>query len=385
MAVKRDYYEVLGVSKNATEDEIKKAYRQLAKKYHPDVNQGNKDAEAKFKEINEAYEVLSDKDKKAKYDQFGHAGVDPNGFGGTGGFGGFSGFEGGFGDIGDIFDAFFGGSGFGSSSSRRRTGPQKGADLKYELEIDFEEAVFGVKKDIQVTRNENCKECRGTGAKAGSGVETCKACGGSGEIRYTQSTVFGRVVNVRPCEHCRGEGKVIKDPCTACSGRGIVRKTRKIKLDIPAGVDTGSVMPLRGEGEPGTKGGPNGDLFIYIRVRPHRLFKREGTNLYCEMPVSFAQAALGDEINVKTLDGDIKYTIPEGTQTGTTFKIKGKGVPSIRNKARGDLYFTVKVNVPKKLNEQQKDILRRFAEACGEQLNGQEKTFFDKVKDAFGK
>lgn len=385
MAVKRDYYEVLGVSKNATEDEIKKAYRQLAKKYHPDMNQGNKDAEAKFKEINEAYEVLSDKDKRAKYDQFGHAGVDPNGFGGTGGFGGFGGFDGGFGDIGDIFDAFFGGSGFGSSSSRRRTGPQKGADLKYELEIDFEEAVFGIKKEIQVTRNENCKECRGTGAKAGSGVETCRACGGSGEVRYTQNTVFGRVVNVRPCEHCHGEGKIIKEHCPVCSGRGIVRKTRKISLDIPAGVDTGSVMPLRGEGEPGSKGGPNGDLYIYIRVRPHRLFKREGTNLYCEIPVSFAQAALGDEINVKTLDGDIKYTIPEGTQTGTTFKIKGKGVPSVRNRVRGDLYFTVKVDVPRKLNEQQKDILRSFAEACGEHLNGQEKSFFDKVKDAFGK
>lgn len=387
MAVKRDYYEVLGVSRNATEDEIKKAYRQLAKKYHPDMNQGNKEAEAKFKEVNEAYEVLSDKDKKAKYDQFGHAGVDPNGFGGAGGGfgGGFGGFEGGFGDLGDIFDMFFGGSGFGSSASKRKAGPEKGADLKYELEIDFEEAAFGVKKDIQITRNETCTDCHGSGAKAGSGIETCKACGGTGEIRYTQTTVFGRVVNVRPCEHCHGEGKIIKDPCPTCSGRGIVRKSRKIKLDIPAGVDTGSVMPLRGEGEPGAKGGPNGDLYIYLRVKPHKLFKREGTNLYCEIPISFVQAALGDEINVPTLDGDAKYVIPEGTQTGTTFKLKGKGIPSLRSNLRGDLYFTVKVSVPKKLTEQQKEILRSFAEASGEHTGGQGKSFFDKVKDAFGK
>ncbi|MGE5632479.1 MAG: molecular chaperone DnaJ [Caulobacteraceae bacterium] len=386
MAAKRDYYEVLGVSKSATEEEIKKAYRQLAKKYHPDMNQGDKDAEAKFKEVNEAYEVLSDKDKKAKYDQFGHAGVDPNGFGGgTGGFGGgFGGFEGGFGDIGDIFDAFFGGAGFGSSS-RRKSGPQKGADLKYELEIEFEEAAFGVKKDIHITRNETCTDCRGTGAKAGSSVETCKACGGTGEIRFTQSTVFGRVVNVRPCDECHGEGKVIKEPCPTCLGRGSVRKSRKITLDIPAGVDTGSVMPLRGEGEPGTKGAPKGDLYVYIRVKPHRLFKREGVNLYCEIPISFAQAALGAEISVPTLDGDAKYSIPEGTQTGTTFKLKSKGVPSLRSNARGDLYFTVKVSVPRKLNEQQKDALRKFAEANGEQVDEQGKSFFNKMKDAFGK
>lgn len=383
MAVKRDYYEVLGVNKGTSEDDIKKAYRKLAKQYHPDMNQGNKDAEAKFKEVNEAYEVLSDKEKKAKYDQFGHAGVDPNGFGGAGG--GFGGFEGGFGDFGDIFDMFFGGSGFGGSSSRRKAGPQKGADLKYELEIDFVEAAFGVKKDIQVTRNETCTDCHGTGAKTGSGVENCKACGGTGEIRYTQSTVFGRVVNVRPCEQCHGEGKIIKEPCQTCSGRGSVRKTRKIKLDIPAGVDNGSVMPLRGEGEPGVKGGPNGDLYIYIRVKPHKLFKREGTNLYCEIPISFAQAALGDEINIETLDGEAKYMIPEGTQTGTTFKLKGKGIPGLRSNARGDLYFTVKVSVPKKLNDQQRELLRSFAEASGEHLSGQEKSFFDKVKDAFGK
>lgn len=345
MATKRDYYEVLGINKSASEEEIKKAYRKLAKKYHPDMNQGDKGAESKFKELNEAYEVLSDKDKKTRYDQFGHAGVDPNGFGGAGGFGGTGGFSGfgGSGGFEDIFDIFFGGAGggFGSSGgTRRRSGPQKGADLKYELEIEFEEAAFGVKKDVHVTRNETCNECKGTGAKAGSSVETCKTCGGSGEIRYTQSTVFGRVVNVKPCSECQGEGKVIKEPCPQCKGRGNIRKSRKITIDIPAGVDTGSVMPLRGEGEPGLKGGSNGDLYIYLRVKPHKLFKREGINLYCEMLISFTQAALGDEIDVPTLEGNMKYSIPEGTQTGTTFRIKNKGIPSLKNKMWGPLFHS---------------------------------------------
>lgn len=386
MAVKRDYYEVLGVAKTASEEEIKKAYRKLAKKYHPDMNQGDKGAEAKFKELNEAYEVLSDKDKKARYDQFGHAGVDPNGFGGAGGFGGggFGGF-GGSGGFEDIFDMFFGGAGggFGGGGARRKSGPQKGADLKYELEIEFEEAAFGVKKDVHVTRNETCNDCKGTGAKAGSSVETCRACGGSGEIRFTQSTVFGRVVNVKTCDECHGEGKVIKEPCPHCKGRGSIRRSRKITIDIPAGVDTGSVMPLRGEGEPGLKGGPNGDLYIYMRVKSHDLFKREGINLYSEMPISFTQAALGDEIDVPTLEGKMKYSIPEGTQTGTTFRIKNKGIPSLKSKIRGDLYFTVKVSVPKKLSEQQKELLRRYAEISGDDVEEQGKSFFDKVKDAF--
>jgi len=384
MATKRDYYEVLGVSKSASEEEIKKAYRQLAKKYHPDMNQGDKSAEAKFKELNEAYEVLSDKEKKARYDQFGHAGVDPNGFGGAGGFGG-GGFEGGFGDFGDIFDMFFGGSGggFGGGGARRKSGPQKGADLKYELEIEFEEAAFGVRKDIQVTRNESCSECKGTGAKAGSKVETCKTCGGSGEVRFTQSTVFGRVVNVKPCDECHGEGKIIKEPCPQCMGRGNIRKTRKITIDIPAGVDNGSVMPLRGEGEPGSKGGPNGDLYIYMRVKPHKLFKREGINIYSEMPITFTQAALGDELDVPTLEGNVKFTIPEGTQTGTTFRVKSKGIPSLKNKMKGDLYFTVKVVVPRKLSEEQKSLLRKYAEISGNNAEEQGKSFFDKVKDAF--
>jgi len=377
MAAKRDYYEVLDINKGASEDEIKKAFRKLAKLYHPDVNQGDKASEAKFKEINEAYEVLGDKDKKAKYDQYGHAGVDPNGFGG-GGAGGFGGFESGF---GDIFDMFFNGGGGGSS--RTKNGPRKGADLKYEIEIEFKEAAFGIKREVNITRNEACSACKGSGAKAGSAVETCKKCGGTGEVRYAQNTVFGRVVNVRACDDCHGEGKIIKEPCPTCLGRGNVRKNRKITIDIPAGVDNGSVMPLRGEGEPGEKGGPKGDLYIYIRVKPHRLFKREDINLFCEIPISFVKATAGAEIEVPTLEGNEIFEIPEGTQTGTSFKLKGKGIPSLRSKVRGDIYFTVKVEVPKKLNEQQRAALKQFSESMGEEIHGHGKTFFDKVKDAF--
>jgi len=379
VAVKKDYYEVLGVNKGASEEELKKAYRQLAKKYHPDMNPDNKESEAKFKEANEAYEVLSDKEKRGRYDQFGHAGTDPNGFGGGGGFGGFGGFEGDVGGFGDIFDMFFGGGGGGG---RRRGGPQKGADLKYEMEIEFEEAAFGVKKDVTIARNENCSECKGTGAKPGSRVDTCKTCGGVGEVRYTQNTLLGKVVNVRPCDECRGTGKQIKDKCSSCYGKGTVKKNRKISLDIPAGVDNGSVIPLRGEGEPGEKGGPNGDLYIYLRVKPHKLFKRDGVNIYSEMPISFVQAALGDEINIPTLDGDTKFTIPEGTQTGSTFKLKGKGIQSLRSSSRGDQYFTVKVIVPKKLNEKQRESLKKFAEISEDSFG---KSIFDKVKDAFAK
>ncbi|MDF2839258.1 MAG: molecular chaperone DnaJ [Clostridia bacterium] len=378
MATKRDYYEVLGINKGASEDEIKKAFRGLAKKHHPDVNQGNKESEAKFKEINEAYEVLSDKDKKAKYDQFGHAGVDSNGFGGAGA----GGFGGGFGGFEDIFDIFSNLGGYGSSG-RSKNGPRQGADLKYEVEIDFKEAAFGVKKEINITRSEKCEECKGSGAKAGSAVDTCKKCGGTGEVRYAQNTVFGRVVNVRPCDDCHGEGKIIKEPCPKCVGRGTVRKNKKITIEIPAGVDNGSVMPLRGEGEPGEKGGPKGDLYIYFRVKPHSLFKRDGMNLFCEIPISFVQATMGAEISVPTLEGQEQFEIPEGTQTGTTFKLKGQGIPSLRSKARGDLYFTVKVDIPRKLSDKQKEALKHFADAMGEEITGKGKSFFDKVKDAF--
>ena len=379
MATKRDYYEVLGVNKGADEAEIKKAYRNLAKQHHPDVNQGKKESEAKFKELNEAYEVLGNKDKKAKYDQFGHAGTDPNGFGGAGAGGGYGG---GFGGFEDIFDIFSNLGGF-SSTGKGKTGPRQGADLKYEVEIDFNEAAFGVKKEINITRNESCEECKGSGAKTGSAVDTCKKCGGSGEVRYAQNTVFGRVVNVRPCEDCHGEGKIIKEPCPKCVGRGNVRKNRKITIDIPAGVDNGSVMPLRGEGEPGEKGGPKGDLYIYFRVKPHRLFKRDGLNLFCEIPISYVQAVLGAEILVPTLEEPEKFEMPDGTQTGSTFKLKGQGIPSLRSKVRGDLYFTVKIETPKKLSDKQKEALKHYADAMGEEITGRGKSFFDKVKDAF--
>lgn len=384
MAVKKDYYEVLEVDKNASEEDIKRAYRKLAKKYHPDLNQGNKDAETKFKEINEAYEVLSDKEKRAKYDQFGHSAFDPNSFGG--GFGGFGGDFSGFGGFGDIFETIFGDGGFGfSTSSRRKSGPRRGSDLKYELEISFEDAAFGVEKNINVTRNETCSTCKGTGAQDGSGIETCKTCGGSGEVRHIQSSPFGRVVNVRTCESCGGEGKIIKNPCSACLGRGIVRKSRKITINIPAGVDDGSILTLRGEGEPGQKGGPNGDLYVYLKVRPHKTFKRDGSDLFCEIPISFAKAALGGKITVPTLEGNTEYTLEEGTQTGSTFKLKGKGVKNLKRSSKGDLYFTVKVEVPKRLTEKQKELLRQFADASGENIIDLGKSFFGKVKDAFGK
>ena len=393
MANKKDFYEVLGVQKGATQAEIKKAYRQMAKKHHPDLNQGDKASEAKFKEANEAYEILNDKEKKAKYDQYGHAGVDPSygggGFGGGAYSGGFSGGGGsanggfGFDDLGDIFNMFTGGSGY-SSGGRRKAGPQKGQDISYELNLDFKEAAFGAKKELNIQRNEVCTECKGTGAKAGSAVETCKACSGSGEIRFAQNSIFGRTISVRPCEECAGEGKKVKDPCTSCAGKTFVRKNRKITVDIPAGVDTGMVMPLKGEGNSGAKGGPAGDVNIHFKVKPSKIFRRKDMDVYEEVLISISQASLGAEIDVPTLEGETKHTISEGTQTGTTFKLKSKGIPSVRYaNQRGDLYFTVKVDVPKKLTDQQKDILRNFALTLGETVD--DKSFFGKVKDAFAK
>ncbi|MDF2548139.1 MAG: molecular chaperone DnaJ [Anaerosolibacter sp.] len=374
---KRDYYEVLGVERGADEAAIKKAYRKMAMQYHPDRNPGNKEAEEKFKEANEAYEVLSDANKKARYDQFGHAGVGGNGQGGFEGFSG-AGF-GGFDDIfGDIFDMFGGGSG------RRRNGPQKGADLKYEYTISFEEAAFGADKEISISRHENCDTCHGTGAKPGTDKKTCPQCKGSGEVRYAQRTPLGQFVNVKTCEACHGDGTIIEQPCDTCKGAGKIRKDRKINIKIPAGVDTGSVIPLRGEGEPGTKGGPTGDLYIVLRVRPHEIFQRDGNDVICEIPITFVQAALGDEFVVPTLDGKVKYKIPEGTQSGTIFRLKGKGIPNLRGYGRGDHYVKVIVEVPKKLNDRQKELLKQFADQMGEDVHEQRKTFFDKVKDVFG-
>ena len=351
MAEKRDYYEVLGVSRDAGEDEIKKAYRRLAKKYHPDVNKENPEAEHKFKEASEAYEVLSDSNKRARYDQFGHN--DP-GMGGAGGFGGF----GGFGGVEDIFESFFGG--FGGSS--RRSGPRKGADLRENIVIDFEEAAFGTKKTVNVLRHESCDVCEGTGAEPGTEAETCSTCGGSGRVRVQQNTLFGQFVNERTCDTCGGSGKVIKNKCRECKGSGKIRKTRKIEINVPAGIDNGHTISLRGEGEPGSRGGPSGDLLVNVRVRPHEFFIRNGTNIMLKVPISFEQAALGDDITVPTIDGDVKYKIHEGTQPGDKFRLRNKGIPSLRSGRRGDQIIEIIVEVPKKLSRKQKAALKAYAE-----------------------
>lgn len=353
MANKRDYYEVLGVSRNATEDEIKKAYRKVAKKYHPDLNPDNKEAEAKFKEASEAYEVLSDPNKRAQYDQFGHAAFDQTAGGGFGGFGGFGDF-GGFSSFGDIFDTFFGG---GFSRGRTRRGPQRGDDIQTSITLNFEEAAFGVEKEISVMKNVLCKTCSGTGSKSGTS-KTCKHCNGTGQIQIKQSTPFGQYMSVKTCEVCRGEGTVIEDPCGTCGGNGKVRKNVNIIVNIPAGIDDGQTISMRGQGEPGYKGGPPGDLLVTIKIRKHHLFTRDGYNVLCEIPISFVQAALGGDVEVETLDGKVVYKIPEGTQTGTTFRLKGKGIPYLRGSGRGDQYVTVKVKVPTKLNAKQKEAIK---------------------------
>lgn len=376
MATKRDYYEILGVQRGAAEAELKKAYRKLAKEHHPDMNPGDKEAEAKFKEANEAYEVLSNPDKRARYDQFGHAGMDPNGFGGGGGFSDFD-----FGGIGDIFESFFGGSG---GRSRSKNGPQKGADLKYSMEISFEEAAFGIEKEINISRMENCTTCSGSGAKPGTSAKTCQHCNGSGQIQYKQSTPFGQFVNVKACDVCRGEGKVITDPCNSCSGKGKIRKNVTRKINVPSGIDEGQTLSIRGEGEPGSKGGPAGDLFVTMRIKPHTLFQRQNNDVVCDVPITFVQAVLGAEIEVPTLDGKVRYTIPEGTQTASVFRLKGKGIPFLRGNGRGDQYVKVNIEVPKKLNDKQKELLRQFADEGGDELHEQRKGFFDKMKDALG-
>lgn len=379
MAVKKDYYEVLGVSKQASADDIKKAYRKLAKQYHPDVNSGDKEAEAKFKEANEAYSILSDDQKRSAYDRFGHSAFD--GTGGGGGFGGFEGF--GFGGLDDLFESFMGG-GFGRSSSQnRKNGPIRGKDLQYAIEISFEEAAFGVNKEVPISRLQTCSTCSGTGAKNGTTVETCKHCQGTGQVRYTQATPFGQFVNVKTCDVCRGEGKIITQPCETCHGKGRVSKNQKISLNIPAGIDEGQTISLRGEGESGTRGGSAGDLYVTIHIKPHDIFKREGYDVVCDVPISFTQAALGAEIDIPTIDGIMKYMIPEGTQTSTVFKLKGKGIKRLRSNSRGDQYIRVNVEVPTKLSQKQKDILRQLADISGDEGLDQKKGFFDKVKNLF--
>lgn len=379
---KRDYYEVLGVERNASETDIKKAFRKLARQYHPDVNPGNKEAENKFKEINEAYEVLSDPEKKQRYDQFGHAGTDPNGFGG--GFGGFGGGTAGdFGGFGDIFDMFFGG---GTASARKR-GPQQGGDLRLDLELSFEEAAFGVEKDLEIPRTENCATCKGSGAKPGTNPVTCSQCKGTGEVRFTQKTALGHFQTVRTCSQCGGTGKVISSPCPDCHGNGKVRRKRKIKIKIPAGVDTGSRIRLSGEGEAGLRGGPPGDLYVFIEVRPHKYFERRGDDLFMEFPITFFQATLGDEVQVPTLQGKAALKIPEGTQTHTVLRLKGQGVNRLHGGGRGDLYVKVVVITPSKLNEEQKQRLRDFAGCISKdnyhrKSKGKDKGIWEKVWDS---
>ena len=380
---KRDYYEVLGVSKGASEDEIKKAYRKLAKKYHPDMNPGDKEAEAKFKEVNEAYSILSDSEKRARYDQFGHAGVDPNyGAGGPGG--GFGGFDMGDIDLGDIFGSFFGGGfgGFGGSASSRRNGPQKGESLRASLTISFEEAAFGCEKEINLNRTEECEACHGSGAEPGTTAETCPDCRGTGVVRVQQRTGGFAFSSTAPCSRCRGTGKIIHTPCKACGGSGSVKKTKRVTVSIPAGIDDGQAISLRGQGNAGKNGGPAGDLIVAVHVKPHPQFHRDGTTVLYEQPVTFYQAVMGAELEIPTIDGKVKYNLPAGTQTGTTFRLRGKGIPELRGRGRGDQYVTVRVQVPTSLNGEQKEALRAFAEAMGEDVPEESglKGFFDKHK-----
>ena len=375
MADKRDYYEALGISKGASEDEIKKAYKKMARKYHPDLNPDNKEAEEKFKEVNEAYEVLSDPDKKARYDQYGHAGVDPN-------FGAGAGFDGSFdfGDLGDIFGNFFGG-GFGGGGRRTNpNAPQRGESIRLSLTISFEEAAFGCEKEITVERMEQCGTCSGSGCAAGTTPEVCPDCHGTGQVQVRRQTPMGVFATSSPCGRCGGKGKIIHQPCPDCRGTGAVRKRKTIKASVPAGIDNGQTISIRGQGHAGKNGGPAGDLLITITVRPHELFRREGTSVLCEAPITFAQAVLGAELEIPTIDGKVKYDLPEGTQSGTTFRLKGKGIPSINGRGRGDQYVTVYIETPRNLNKEQKDALKKFAETMGDNNYEERRKFFKKSK-----
>lgn len=371
---KRDYYEVLGVAKNATEEEIKSAYRKKAKESHPDLHPDDKASEIRFKEVNEAYEVLSDANKRARYDQFGHEG--PN-MGGAGGFdySGFGGFE-------SIFDTFFGGGG-GMGGGRQRNGPERGADLRYDIAITFEEAAFGCKKEFKFQRSENCDSCKGTGAKPGTSPQKCSTCNGTGTVRMTSNSLFGQVVTQRACSNCNGTGQIIVDRCPKCGGNGKVRATRTATVNIPAGIDNGQVIPMGGQGEPGSRGGPAGDLYVYVTVKPHKLFKRDGYNLYCEMPLTITQAALGGDIEIPTLEGTITHMVPEGTQNDMEFKFRGKGIQMLRGNGKGDLYVKVKVDVPRRLTDRQKELLKQFEDSLSGKEYETRKSFFDRMKDHF--
>ncbi len=368
---KRDYYDVLGVSKEAGKDEIKKAYRKLARKYHPDVNKED-DAADKFKEAKEAYEVLSDDQKRTQYDQFGHAGPQGQGFGGFGGAEDFGGF-------GDIFDMFFGGG-------RRRdpNAPRQGADLQYTMVLNFEEAIFGKETDIEIPKDETCETCDGSGAKPGTKPKTCSQCNGSGQLNVEQNTPFGRVVNKRVCNQCNGTGKIIPEKCTTCGGAGKVKKRKKIHINIPAGIDDGQQIRVAGQGEPGENGGPPGDLYVVVQIRSHEFYKRDGDHVFCEMPITFAQAALGDEVEIPTVHGKVKLKVPAGTQTGKTFRLKGKGAPNVRGYGHGDQHVKIRVITPTNLTDRQKELLRELNEISGNKPTDEhEDSFFDRVKRAF--
>lgn len=385
MADERDYYEVLGLKKGASDDEIKKAFKKMARQYHPDLHPDDKECEEKFKEINKAYEILSDPEKRQKYDQFGHAGVDPN-YGGGGFTGGFNG--GGFGDMGDIFEDIFGGI-FGGGSARRSgrssvNAPRRGGDITANINISFMEACTGKKQDIKINHMEQCSECGGTGAKKGTSPQTCPECNGSGTVNITQATPFGRITNTRTCTKCGGKGKIIGSPCSRCGGTARIRVEKNISVEIPAGIDDGQILRVGGQGDSGLNGGPSGDLNVVISVRPHPIFVRDGYDVHCEIPITYTQAVLGDEITVPTIDGKVKYTIAEGTQTGTVFRLKGKGVKKLRRSDRGDQYVKVNIEVPKNLNKKQKEALKNYEKTMSESSTDKHYTkrqsFFDKFK-----
>ncbi len=376
---KRDYYEVLGVEKGASADQIKKAYRKKAMQYHPDRNPGDKTAEEKFKELGEAYEVLSDDDKRARYDQFGFQGVDPNFGGGGAGFDGFGGF-GGFGDLGDIFGEFFGG---GSRRGSAQNAPRRGENVGVRLELTFEEAAFGCEKEVSAQRIENCASCSGSGSAHGA-TETCSMCHGAGQVRTTQNFMGMAMQSTTVCPQCSGRGKIIKTPCNTCRGKGKVRRTQKVKVKIPAGVDAGQSVRMRGEGCVGSNGGPNGDLLVEIYIKRHPIFERQNMDVICEVPITFAQAALGAEIEVPTLDGKVSYEIPEGTQTGRVFMLAGKGIPAVNNpKRRGNQLFTVVVETPTRLTREQKELLRQLEDTMDNAGTPKRKKFFETLKDFF--
>ncbi len=375
MAEKRDYYEVLGIQKGASEDEIKKAYKKLARKYHPDMNPGDKEAEEKFKEVNEANEVLSDPEKKARYDQFGFAGVDPNYGAGAGGGAYGGGFD--FGDLGDIFGSFFGG-GFGGGQRRNPNAPQRGESIRASVSVSFTEAAFGCEKSVTLERSEQCPTCKGNGCAPGTTPEICPDCHGTGTVQTRRQTPMGVFASNGPCRKCGGTGRLIHQPCPDCRGTGAVRKRKTIKVNIPAGIDHGQTISLRGQGNAGKNGGPAGDLLITVMVQPHELFHRDGVDVFCEAPITFAQAVLGAELEIPTIDGKVKYSIPEGTQTGTVFRLKGKGIPVLNGRGRGDQYVTVTIETPRNLNKEQKEALRRFSETLGESNYEKRKSFFKK-------